>query len=325
MAIGLGASGLVGVAKETTRGTYQAPTVYVPFLEEGLTYTEDKYFSEAIQKQVVDADVAAGFYHAAGPLNMEFDSQFAPYFLDASRHVRVKTGASSPFTYTYTPSSGASGVGASPATLSITIERNGVLFGYPGCIVDTLEFTVDAGVLRMNMGIMGVGEQDVTGPLTPTFPSRKILGADAHEIRLDAAGTAPTFASGTIQTNFDGITMSFNHNSSAENRINRSRAASYIAFHKTEFSATTSLDFESKTEYTNFRTNVARALQLESIGAVPASDAIRIRMFRAVLETYDVTLGGMGDITKAGATFHGLNQPGGSPYEIRVLSTSDVA
>ncbi len=43
MPAGLGGGGSVGVAFETTMGTYVAPSVFVPILDEDFIYTESKY------------------------------------------------------------------------------------------------------------------------------------------------------------------------------------------------------------------------------------------------------------------------------------------
>jgi Phage tail tube protein len=125
MPAGLGGGGSVGVAFETTMGTYVAPTTFVPILSEGLKYTEEKYYSPQIRQQTIVSDVKSGYYHAEGPINMEVDPRFIIYFLYASRHTVVKAGAG-PYTYRFIPSSAGSASTATgtttPKTLSITVQ-----------------------------------------------------------------------------------------------------------------------------------------------------------------------------------------------------------
>src|SRR5438552_7429385 len=135
MPVGLGGGGYVGLAVETTMGTYVAPSIYVPILSEGLVYTTDNYFSPQIRKTTMVSDAKLGYYHGEGPIEIEVDNRYLPYFLHACRLAVAKTG-SGPWTYTYTPSSGASsGIGAGAATtktLSLTVVRNNRVFKYVG-------------------------------------------------------------------------------------------------------------------------------------------------------------------------------------------------
>src|SRR5437764_14568064 len=116
MTVGLGGGGYVGIALETTMGTYVAPSLYVPILSEGLVYTTTNYFSPQIKKTTMQADAKLGYYHAEGPIEVEVDCQYLPYFMHATRATVVKTGTG-PYVYKYTPSNGASsGIGAGNAT-----------------------------------------------------------------------------------------------------------------------------------------------------------------------------------------------------------------
>src|SRR5687768_11308706 len=191
---GLGGGGSVGVAFETVMGTYVAPTAYVPVLNEGLAYTEDKYLSEQIRQQSIHTEAKPSYYHTEGDIELEVDPRFILYFLYAGRHTVTKTGVG-PFVYKFVPNS--AGVGKTAAgpttqkTLSITVVRNEEVFGYAGCCLVGFSFSVDTddGILRATLNIMGLSEAAVANP-TEAWVAPDLLGADSHRIYLDAAGAA---------------------------------------------------------------------------------------------------------------------------------------
>src|SRR5262245_47335204 len=98
MPAGLGGGGSVGIAFETTMGTYVPTTVFAPILNESLQYTEEKYYSEQIRQQTIVSDVKSGYYHVEGDIQLEVDPSNIVHWLYASRHNIVKAGAG-PFTY----------------------------------------------------------------------------------------------------------------------------------------------------------------------------------------------------------------------------------
>src|ERR1043166_4240590 len=222
MAVGVGGAGYMGIAHETTMGTYVAPSVYVAFLSESLNYTEDRYFSPAIRGKTIVSQVKQGYYHAEGDIDWEVDTAYLPYFLYCARLTVVKTGAG-PYNYVFKLGSGASsGIGGSNATqktMSITIVRNGKVFKYVGCVIPQYNFRIEDGQLKSNMSIMGLGETgtNADSPPASTFTTQQLLGADAHTISVDAAGSSPAFS--TPSTDFNGYTLHVNDNGAAQQRI----------------------------------------------------------------------------------------------------------
>ena len=326
MPAGLSGGGHMGIALETTKGTYVAPTTYVPILSEAFRYTEDRYFSPQIRQATEVSDVKQGYYHIEGDIEMEVDPTFLPYFLFCCRH----TPASAAGVYTFIPSTaGATSTAASgmvQRTMSITITRNGVAFGYSGCTSGSLRFFVDSGVLKLAINMMGESQSTPAVP-TPTWAAPNLFGADAHYIRLDTSGTAPGFA-GAVDANFNGFEWQANFNPSAENRIVANRAASYIAFHETEISLTTELDFIDATEYNNFVATTQKAIRFESLngGATFAActTGVQIDTNRGVYETYDLGLSGLADIIMAGVTMRGIGIAAGTSYRIKVKSPATI-
>lgn len=334
MPAGLGGSGYLAIVHETTMGTYLPPstagTLFVPILDESLQYTEDKYYSEQIRQAVIESEQKQSYYHVEGDITMEVDTAFLPYFLYCSRFTPTKTGAASPWTYKFVPSTAGSATTAAGTgtrkTASMTVVRNGIGFGYGGCVIGGWEFSIEDGVLRVTMNVLGLSEATPGGLGTPAWVAAKLLGADAHQVSVDAAGTAPTFASPA--TNFNGYTVNINHNAEAQNRIRRDRSASYISYGKTEATLETELDFESKVEYDNYKASTKAAYRLESIGdgaAYAASvDAMRIDFNRASYDAYELGLGGMDELIMASVTARALGIAGGDALSIEVKSTLSV-
>lgn len=330
MPAGLGAGGAVGIAFEETMGTWVAPTLWVPVIEENLQYTTDNYYSPQIRQQVMRSDVKLSYYHAEGPINMEVDTKYLPYFLYASRHVITKTGTGAPFTYKFTPSAAGSAStaasGAVARTLSITVIRNGITFGYAGCVMNTIEVTITDGVLMANFGVLGLSEAEET-PGTPAWAAPSLFGADAHSVYVDASGVSPAFADPDVT--FNGFTATINHNATPENRIRSDRSASYIAYHETEATYNTELDFLDRAEYDDFKSATTRAVRLESLNGgaddwASATDAFRITYNRTAYDSYPVGLGGMADLIMATTTGRALVQTGGDAYAIEVISPADI-
>ncbi len=328
MPAGLGGGGKVGLAFETVMGTYVAPTIFVPILNESLRYTEDKYYSEQIRQQTIVSDVKPSYYHVEGDVEMEVDPTNHPYWLYASRHTPTKTGTA-PAVYKFVPSSAGSASTATgattPKTLSITIVRNDVVFGYTGCTVGSFEYTIEDGVLRCTMTVLGLAEEEQAAP-TPTWPAPDLLGADAHYVYLAAAAVTPTF--GAVDVNFNGFTFRANHNAEAQNRIRADRSASYVSFGITEAEIESELDFLDRTDYDNFVNNAQRAIKLESLNGgatfAAATSGIKLQGNRVSYDAYDVGLEGMGDLIMAGFTGRIIGIAGGDAYQIEVKSPASI-
>ncbi len=324
---GLGGGGSVGVAFETTMGTYEAPDVFVPILSESLEYTEDKYLSEQIRQQSIHTEAKPSYYHVEGDIELEVDPNNILYFLYATRHTPTKTGVG-PFTYKFVPNS--AGTGATAAgpttskTLSITIVRNGEVFGYTGCVLSGFEFSVntDTGILMATLNIMGLAEGEEADP-TEVWIAPVLYGADAHRIYLDAAGATPAFAGG-VDVNHNGFTFGVNFNPTAENRVRSDRSASYIAYHITEGTVSADIDFLTRDDYDNFVSTNKRAIRMESLNGgatlAAATDGVRLQANNYFFNSYAAPLEGMGDLVAADTEGRMLGITGGDAYEVHVKS-----
>jgi hypothetical protein len=334
-AAGIGGAGYMALTFETVVGTYLPPTtagtVFIPILSESVDYNEDKYLSEQIRQSTIESEQKPGYYHIAGDVTLEVDTNFLPYILYCSRHVITKTGAGSPWLYKFVPSTAGStstaASGAVQRTCSLTFIRNGVGFGYGGCTFGQLAFSIDTGNLRLVASVVGQNEQTPAGLGAPAWVGAKLLGADAHSIYLDAAGTAPAFAA-AAETGFNGFSFTANYNAEAQNRIRSDRSASYVRFAKTEAEVTTELDFLTKTDFNSFKSSAKNAIKLESIGdATPfatSTDAVKIQINNSVFTAYSVNLASMDDLVMANATYKALGIAGGDAYAISVQSAAAI-
>jgi hypothetical protein len=336
MPAGLGGGGWLAITFETTMGTYLPPTtagtVWVPILSEDFRYREDKYFSPQIRQQTIVSDAEQSFYHIEGDIRLEADPNFLPYFLHCCRHIITKdaAGHTPQKVYTYAPSSaGSASTGTGPTTprsASITIVRNGIGFGYAGCVFGGYEFTIDNGVLIATLNGFGLSQVTPGALGTPAWVQPLLFGASAHSVYVAAAGVSPTFS--TADLNFNGYTFTSNFNAAAQNRLTPSRAATYISYGETEATYSTELDFVDKTEYTNMETNAYRAVRMESLrgGATYtlATGVCRIDVNNSVYNEYAVNLAGMGDLIMATVEGRAVGIAGGDAYKITVVSTVDI-
>jgi len=328
MPAGLGGGGKVGIAFETVMGTYVAPTIFVPVLNESLIYREEKYYSEQIRQQTIVSDVKPGYYHVEGDIEMEADPTNLPYWLYASRHIAAKSGTG-PYVYKFTPGSQGSASTAAGTTaaktLSITVVRNGVVFGYTGCVVGSWEWTIEDAVLRVTMNVLGLAEAVQAAP-SPTWAAADLLGADAHRVYLAASAATPSFT--TADINFNGFTFRANYNPEAQNRIRADRQASYISYGITEAEIESELDFLDRTDYDNFVNNAQRAIKLESTNGgvtfAAATSGVKLQANRVSYDAYDVALEGMGDLIMAGFTGRMVGIAAGDAYEMTVKSPAAI-
>jgi hypothetical protein len=327
MPAGLGAAGWLCIVLEDTMGTYLPPTtagaIWVPILDENVAYTEEAYYSQQIRQQTVDIERTQGFYHVEGPISMEFDANYAPYWLYCSRHTIAATPGT-PNLYTFTPSTAGAAFtqGGGPRTASITIVRNGIGFGYAGCVIPQMEFTIEEGVLRFNVTVFGLSEQEPVALGSPTWLDPSLLGAAHHTVYVDVGGLAPAFA--TPSEEFNGFTATFEHNATAENRLNGERSATYIAYHKTDATFDSELDFLDRSEYDKFVDNDRIAVRFVSFkggtGFANCDEGVQITFYNAAYDTYPVQLSGLADLVMAQTTGRGLIIAGGDPYKIEVKS-----
>lgn len=334
----IGGNGSLWVGLETTYGTPVDPTasgvgVWVPIISETLAYTETRYYSPQIRQSAIASSVVPSYYHIAGDIVMEVDANYLPYFLYASRHTVVKTGASAPYTYAAAPTNiGSTYPGGSARGLSILVVRDNVGFLYSGCVVTNWEFRIENGVLHATLGILGLAQQDPsTSTYGQTWIPASVFGADAHSIYVDTAGTAPGFA-GSRDLTFNTFMARYNYNGRPENNINPARSANYISYGQIEATYETELDFVDKTEYNHFQNADLRALKYEALKPggptttfTTATQAVQIINRWSNYDSYVPELRGIGDLIRARVVGRMIGQAGADPYTISCKSPANIS
>src|SRR5262245_51808726 len=156
----IGAVGICGVAFETTYGTFVPSTKWFPILSETLSYKQNTHWRRPIRALADVLGAVHGGTWVDGDITFEVTEDVLVYFLYVSRNTVAKTGTASPgFTYTTTPvHQGAAPVVGSKVGMSIAIVRNAENFGYSGCIVTGMEFTIEDGVLNCKVSFVGSKE-----------------------------------------------------------------------------------------------------------------------------------------------------------------------
>jgi len=148
--VGIGAAGVVGLAIESTSGEYQAPEKFFPIRSENFQWTQDTVWRRVIRGTSDVIGAVPGDGHVEGSLDMEALDDVLPYFLRIARGDLTQTGTD-PVNYEFVPNSA-----AEPAqTASITVVRNGIVFGYTGCVVGSFSFSVDDGQLVVDLSMLG--------------------------------------------------------------------------------------------------------------------------------------------------------------------------
>jgi hypothetical protein len=296
---GIGAGGLIGIAFETVVGTYVPPTKYVPILSETLEYKEQNNYRRPIRQSAAQIGVVAGDFDVEGTLTMEATEDTCLYFTECSRAVGVKTGATN-FVYTYTPTS----VAVPPRTMSITVVRNGVVFGYAGCGVTKQTFTVNNNVLEFQADIIGLSEATQSVP-TATWPTSVPYGPGSWSIQIPNP---------TVVTDMDTFSFTVDDAGAAQYRLKNARGAQFVAYGERSTQMTASRDFLDKSDYALFQSVAAQKLTVAV--AAGANNGITFDVFAGIKDVYQVPLSGQGDLVRASITYQSVLDGSGSEYDI---------
>lgn len=310
MGYGVGAGGILGIALETVTGTYTAPTKFVPFNSESLQYQQDTNWRRAIRNSPDVTYAVPGNAHVEGELQMDALEDIIPYFMMASRMDVVKTGSTPNYIYTGTPNAN-----ATPAkTMSITIVRNSVVYGYTGCVVGSFTFGVEDGGLTYNCNIFGNDEATQTTPGSITWPTTTPYGMGTYDIEI------PT---GTPVTDADTFEFQVEDNAEPQYRLkNTGRGANFIKFGEREVTTTMDRDFQTRTDYDAFKAMTAQSITIAA--SKGANNSISIVAPVTVKDTYEVGLSGQGDLVRASIAYQNLVGPSTAAYTITVKTQENI-
>jgi len=309
--VSIGASGFMGIAIESTPNEYEAPTKFFPIRNENLVWTQDTNWRRVIRGTVDIIGAAAGNGNAEGDVDMELLDDVLPYWLIASRGEMVKTGAAPTFTYTFTPTHDATPT----STLSITVVRAGIAFGYVGCVVGNHSFGSDNDLATYTPTVVGTSEEEVAVPAAPVYrDDDDPFGSGMWNIQV------PT---GTQIFDADNYTLDINDNAEAQNRLKNSLGAQFVSFGERDVELTVDRDFEDRSEYNEFKllTEKSISVRLEK----EAGRAVQFNIPGSIKDTYEVSLTGVGDLVRASTTYRGIHAASvGGGFEIVVETDEDI-
>jgi len=308
MAYGMGAGGVLGVAFETVSGTYTAPTKYIPILSESLELKEQNIYRTPIRQSAARIGVVPGDFSVEGSVTLEALEDCALYFTQCSRAAGVKTGTTPNFVYTYNPTS----VAVPPKTLSITVVRNGIIFGYTGCVIGKSTFTVNNNIMENTFDIFGLTDASPSPTITPVWPTSVPYGPGTWSVQIPT----PTAV-------FDVDTFSFEIDDAGQEnfRLKASRGAQFASFGERTCQMTASRDFLDATDYTAFKAVAGQAIKV--VATTGANNSIQFDLFNAIKDVYQVPLSGVGDLIRASITYQTVLDGSGNEYDI-IYKTQEV-
>lgn len=313
MAVGLNAAGVVGIAQEAAIGTYLAPTKFIPIRSETLEANNELIERRVIRNLAGLVGVRGGNLHYAGDVEIEVMDDILPYFLMAGRTNVVKGGVSPNFTYTFTPAHSA----LPQKSLSITVMRNGETFGYRGCIVGSINFSMDGGLLIATMSILAPQEGVEADPV-PVWPTSEPFSPGEYEIEIPNATPVSD-----VDMSFE---LSIDDGGTPEFRLAGTREAEFVRFGERSVSLTLTRDFESRADFDLFKTVTSQSVHFRAERTLPTPNVNRFVDFllpTTVKNSYSIGLAAQGDLTRAEIEYTIVS--GATPeYTIAIGTAEDI-
>ncbi len=290
-------------------GVYAAPTKFIPFMSESLTSTQATIWRRPIRQSADIIGAVSGNFNVAGEISGECLEDVAVYWLAASRTGIVKTGSSPNFTYTFTPTAAA----IPTRTLSITTVRNGIVFGFTGCVVSTNTFNVSDGIMHQNVKILGRDEAVQSLP-TPTWPTTTPFGAGQYSIEIPTA---------TPVTDTDNFEFVVDDAAEAQFRLKSTgRGAQFIKYGERKVDLTFDRDFDTRTDFDNFKALTADTMTITA--SKGANNSVSILSPVTIKNTYEVANSGQGDLVRAAIKYVGVIDGTGKAYQITIKSQESI-
>ena len=306
----IGAQGILGIAFETVYGTYVVPAKYHPFLSETLTNPFEHVFRRPVRGVADVVGAKKGNSRVEGDITFEVQDDAMVYWLAAARGTIVKAGAG-PYTYTFTPSH--AGKGPVNKALSITIQRGDEAFGYVGCLVTALEFSHQDGILTCRASVIGKDEATQTD-ITGTFSAVDVFGPGEWNVEVPTA---------TVRTDIDTFTLTVDDSGEAQHRLSNTRTPQFVKYGERSVALTLEADFDTRTEYDAFKALTAQEILVEA--DLDADQYVHLKVNSAIKESYEVNIGGQGDLVRASISYQGIYDTGDSKsYEIEVGSEANI-
>lgn len=290
-------------------GTYAAPTKFFPFNSESLKLIEDTVWRRPIRQSADIIGAVPGNFHPEGDMALESLEDVVLWFLWASRTTIVKTGSNPNFTYTITPTAAA----VANKTVSLTLVRNGIVFGYTGICLSSFTFGIDNGLLTFQTSLQGRDETVQSLPV-PTWPTTTPFGAGMYTIEV------PT---GSTVLDTDTFEFSVEDNAEAQFRLKSTgRGAQFIKYGERNSTMTMERDFEARTDYDLFKAVTAQSVTLTASKGV--NNQIILLAPVAIKDTYEVGLSGQGDLVRASIAYQNIIDGTGKSWQITIKTQEDI-
>lgn len=289
-------------------GVYVAPTKFIPFISENLTSVQATIFRRPIRQSADVIGAVPGNFNVQGDVSIECMEDIAIYWLYASRMTIVRTGSSPNFTYTCTPSAAA----IPSRTVSITMVRNGIVFGFVGCVVSSQTFSVKDGIMMQDLKIIGQDEATQSVP-TPTWPTTVPFGAGQYSVEI------PT---GSPVTDTDAFELAIEDNADPQFRLkNTGRGAQFVKYGERNVNLSFERDFQSRTDFDAFKALTAQDITITASKGV--NNSLSIQIPATIKDTYEVQNSGQGDLVRAAIKYRGVIDVTGKSYQI-TLKTQEA-
>jgi len=290
-------------------GTYTAPTKFFPFMSEGLMTPQETVWRRPIRQTADILGAVPGNFHMEGDMSIEALEDVVLYFLCASRTDITRTGSSPNFTYEIVPTPAA----ITPRTLSITLVRNGVVFGYTGVTLSSFTFNVSDGLLMFDVSLMGRDEAVQAVP-TPTWPTSTPFGAGMYSIE---------FPTGTPVVDTDTFEWTVEDNAEPQFRLKTpSRGAQFIKYGERNSTMSAERDFDNRTDYDNFKALTSQTVTISATRT--ANNSITLLAPVAIKDSYEVTAPGQGDLVRASISYQHVIDDTGKSWQVTIETQEEL-
>lgn len=305
---GIGGGGAVGIAVETTSGTFEAPTKWFPVLSSNLMQQQATVYRRGIRQTVDAFGALPGNEHISGDLEVEFLHDTFVYFMIAARTNITKSGSAPDFKYEIDPADDAN----TAETLTIVEIKNSEVFAYTGCAVSSFTMSVSDGVPVVTFAI--IGNTEATNTATPTFTTIAPTGAGQWTFAVDDTAT----------TEVDTFEFSVDDAGEPQFRLrDDTRGATWVKYGERNTVLTFDRDFTSRAEFDAYKALTEVDFKIDARSST--TRGYQIHMPRGVRSTYEIPLGGQGDVIRARQEVQGLlDETDSRAYRITVDTSEDI-
>jgi len=296
-------------------GVYTPPIKYFPITSESLKYVQATQWRRPIRQSVDNIGGVPGNVHVEGDIVIEGLTDAMVYFHRAGRAGLVKTGpVSGKYQYVYTPTAAAT----AGRTLSITVIRNGVVFGYTGCTVGTMKYGISNGMLVATYSIIGMDETVQTMP-TPVWTTNQLqpFGAGEYDVEI------PT---GTQVYDSDTFEFTSTDNATPNYRLkNNGRGAQFVSYKERTVTMTLNRDFQDRTDYDAFKALTAQGIRVKATKSVTA-EVFQLDIIAGVKDTFEAAgLSAQGDLLQSKIAYQGTLDPAtGNAWTLTITTAENM-